>query len=230
LDKLKAESSGILKVLVEYCLEYQKRGLSDIPKAIQQGTDDYKAESDPLAQFIFDSCVESGNASVKTGELYKGYLTWADSQGFTLRERMSNTSFGRRLANKYDHKQTEKGRLYLGIGLKNDGSLGTNDGLRPVFNVLSNIEASCGSDLKKGSNPSYPSLNDTKRDSSDEVPEPGLPSDLVEVWVAVGRPIVYLGAGESTQDLEFFLTNNKLNERQISALQDWYQKNRAEVI
>lgn len=128
-DKLKAEDAGIFSLLVEYCLEYQKRGLSDIPAAIQQSTDDYQAESDPLNQFILDSCIESANATVKGADLYKAYISWADSQGLKERERLTNNAFGRRMSSKYQNDHARTGKVYHGIGLRVTDYSKLGDGL-----------------------------------------------------------------------------------------------------
>ena len=74
-------------------------------------------------------------------------------------------------------------------------------------------------------------LTDSSRHTTtlpDELTAGSLPGDLLEVWVAKGRPVIYLGAGESTQDLEKVL-KFKLNEHQTEALNKWYQKNIVEV-
>jgi hypothetical protein len=51
-----------------------------------------------------------------------------------------------------------------------------------------------------------------------------LPGDLLALWVEKGRPIVYLGNGQSTENLEKVI-NFKLTEIQTAAILAWYKKN-----
>lgn len=52
-----------------------------------------------------------------------------------------------------------------------------------------------------------------------------LPAGLRELWLSKGKPIIFLGAGESCQDLEKLLTGS-INERQEKAILDWYEEHR----
>ncbi|WP_332445400.1 hypothetical protein [Dehalococcoides mccartyi] len=55
------------------------------------------------------------------------------------------------------------------------------------------------------------------------------PGDLLQLWVSEGRPIVYLGAGENCEDLEKLLSA-VINERQRSAINNWYEEKKLKVI
>ena len=66
---------------------------------------------------------------------------------------------------------------------------------------------------------------DEKNKSLDTLP----PADLLETWISKGRPIIYLGSGESCQDLEKRL-GFSFNESQFKALMDWYSKNTVQEV
>ncbi len=119
--KLDAEAPGILAWLVRGCLEWQKRGLGDIPKSITAATQEYKTESDPLGLFITEICVETPAAVTKSSELYKEYVKWAASLNLRERERLSLTAFGRRMKDKYEKLVQRDATYYRGIGLKSCG-------------------------------------------------------------------------------------------------------------
>ena len=89
--KLLAEAPGILNWLIAGCLAWQKRGLEPVPVTVLAATEDYKNESDPLAQFIGDACVVLPQAYVKASELFKDYVKWSLDQGIPEKERLSNT-------------------------------------------------------------------------------------------------------------------------------------------
>jgi hypothetical protein len=65
---------------------------------------------------------------------------------------------------------------------------------------------------------------------SDNIPSSKdlFPGDLLKLWVSEGRPIIYLGAGENCEDLEKLLSV-AIDERQGSAINNWYEKKKQEV-
>lgn len=85
-EKLQAEAPGILNWLLAGCLAWQKRGLDPAPAAVLSAIEVYRTESDPLAQFLEDKCVEAPQAIVMAGPAYKAYSIWAEGQGFIERE------------------------------------------------------------------------------------------------------------------------------------------------
>lgn len=121
LDKLTAETSGILNWLIEGCLKWQKQGLEPTPECVLRATEEYQTDSDPLSQFILDECAFTAQAQVKASDLYKAYLKWCDDQGMRERERMTNTTFGRRMGQKFKKEHNRAGTFYQGVGMKSDG-------------------------------------------------------------------------------------------------------------
>ena len=116
-EKLRAEASGILAWMVRGCLEWQKRGLGPIPKSVEAATSEYQQESDPLAEFVAEKCIERPETTIPASELYKAYQQWATAEGMVGREILTSTTFGRRLGERYQKDRRGGKILYQGIGL-----------------------------------------------------------------------------------------------------------------
>ena len=167
---LRAEAPGILVWLVRGCLEWQRRGLEPIPACVRAATEEYKQESDPLAEFIAARCVEHENATVKAADLYGEYKTWADEQGMGPREMLTSTAFGRRIAQHHLKTRGSSGNVYHGIGLAVYGSMYgsereiTESTISPIDTLPSrgNIE-----------NPTQPYIHEGKHYTLPGSPKPG---------------------------------------------------------
>lgn len=77
LDKLKAEAPGILRKLVEGCIDWQQRGLRP-PAAVQMATAEYREEMDLLAEFLEDCCEVGDGLTVQKKTLYLTYTDWCE--------------------------------------------------------------------------------------------------------------------------------------------------------
>jgi putative DNA primase/helicase len=73
---LLAEASGILAWALRGCLKWQEEGLG-IPPAVSEATEAYRVESDPLAEFLKESCEARSDGFVESGALLSHYNTWA---------------------------------------------------------------------------------------------------------------------------------------------------------
>jgi P4 family phage/plasmid primase-like protien len=120
--KLAAELPGILRWLVEGCLEYQRKGLAE-PDEVKAATQGYRSDMDVIAQFVEDECVESPRAEAPASKLYECYRDWCEHAGETA---ASQRVFGLRLRDReYESFQvtsgSNKGRKgWRGIGLRED--------------------------------------------------------------------------------------------------------------
>jgi putative DNA primase/helicase len=74
--KLEQELPGILAWLVKGCLKWQKEGLM-VPPEVKEATQEYRAETDILPQFLADSCTLDKAARVPSRNLYEAYKSWA---------------------------------------------------------------------------------------------------------------------------------------------------------
>jgi putative DNA primase/helicase len=124
-EKLKSVLPAILAWVYQGWLDYQGQGLNP-PAAVLERTESYRSESDPIGQFITERCV-TGNPFMKV----KAKALYDDWQAFALMEGhppMTNTEFGRRLADRKLEKTKSNGvNYYLGIALaaeeENNGAL-----------------------------------------------------------------------------------------------------------
>lgn len=116
LDKLKAEAPHILAWMVAGCLEWQRRGLADVPATIANQTAEYRAEQDVIGQWLADCTTAARDSETETGALYDSYRIWAINSGL---KPASKVSLGRRLSERgFVQRQTHGRRLWCGIALK----------------------------------------------------------------------------------------------------------------
>ena len=119
-DYLKAhEGPGILRWLVDGCLAWQQVGLGE-PAAIRDATGEYRAESDPIADFVAECCesaVTAVTAVTRGSELFAAYSKWADTQRLSKLERLNAKDFGRRMADRFTRRHTNTGKVYDGVHL-----------------------------------------------------------------------------------------------------------------
>src|SRR5581483_4078351 len=110
-----AEQSGILAWLVRGCLDWQRDGLNP-PESVRMATQEYRAGEDTLAQWQSERCFVGTDAEMKAGKGYEDYSKWADENGL---KPMNGMTFAKRMGKRFEKKRTERGYVYLGIGLLN---------------------------------------------------------------------------------------------------------------
>jgi putative DNA primase/helicase len=111
------EGPGILNWLIEGCLAWQAEGLGE-PAAVQHATDEYRSDSDPIADFLAESCDCDVTAVTRGGELFEAYGKWAEKQGLSRRERLNAKDFGRRMAERFTRRHTNTGKVYDGVSVR----------------------------------------------------------------------------------------------------------------
>ena len=117
-SKLRAEAPHILAWMLEGCLEWQRRGLQDVPKAIAEATQSYKAEMDIMGEWIAERLVVGDpNATVPGAMLYASYKLWAIDNGYKMP--MTNHTFGRRLLDRgFTKTKVASIQVWIGVSLK----------------------------------------------------------------------------------------------------------------
>lgn len=80
--KLMQEAPHIFAWMVQGCVEWCRRGLSDTPRAIREATSSYKEDQDILGQWIAECTEQSSHETVST-EAYGNYKVWAQDNGFS---------------------------------------------------------------------------------------------------------------------------------------------------
>ncbi len=113
LGVLKGEAPGVLAWLVRGAMAWYREGLRP-PESVRLATEAYREEEDTVGQFIAEACVEGAEMTVKASELYRAYVTWAESYGLKA---MSQQAFGRRVSKRFSKEKTRQGLVYRSLGL-----------------------------------------------------------------------------------------------------------------
>jgi putative DNA primase/helicase len=79
-DKLRVEWPGILKWMIDGCLDWKQHGLRP-PAAVLDATAAYLDAEDATAAWIEERCVLDPNAWASSSELFTSWKSWADTQG-----------------------------------------------------------------------------------------------------------------------------------------------------
>lgn len=119
LDKLKAEAEHIAAWMLDGCIEWQRRGLADVPGVVAAQTKDYREEQDLVGQWLAER-IDSGSAAAgcqcPSKLLYGDYCEWAEANG--LRP-CSAIALGRRLRERgFVSERKSSGPEFQGIALK----------------------------------------------------------------------------------------------------------------
>jgi putative DNA primase/helicase len=119
-SKLKAESSGILRWVLEGCVLWQRQGLG-LPAVVEAASRSYREENDHVGEFVGDCCLVAPDACVSAAALWKSYLYWAaDNQDRPLERKV----FSARLEGKSFRKKRvghERTWTWSGLSLKPSG-------------------------------------------------------------------------------------------------------------
>lgn len=107
------EADHILAWMLEGCLAWKEKGLSDVPKRIAEETGQYRKDMDTLGEWIDDCCLVSESVESETRSLYQSYENWAQESGLRA---VSLQAFGRQLTERgFICKPTKTARLRKGL-------------------------------------------------------------------------------------------------------------------
>jgi putative DNA primase/helicase len=116
-ETLLIERDGILRWMVDGCLEWQKIGLNP-PTCVISATEEYLESEDALGRWIEEECIENPNALGTTNELFDSWKGWAEKNGeyYGTKRRFSDDM------DKRGFKRRRSGHggshAFQGIGLK----------------------------------------------------------------------------------------------------------------
>jgi len=120
-ETLKTEASGILNWMIQGCLAWQKEGLNP-PPAVRSAVEDYRTETDILADFLESCCEIAPGQMVRVTDLYESYLKYCEDK--SIRKGLSKPRFNEDLLGRpgitKDKAGPEQRRFWAweGIGLK----------------------------------------------------------------------------------------------------------------
>ena len=116
------ETTGraVLAWAVKGCVEWYRNGLQ-IPTSVRQATESYKANSNPLADFVGDDCVLNAAAYTKVADLRQAYDSWCSENG--EKNILNRNQFATAIKELGCTSGTRSGnRVWLGIALRSDAA------------------------------------------------------------------------------------------------------------
>jgi putative DNA primase/helicase len=116
-DKLWAERSGILNLLLAGMQDYLSDRKLRRPQSVIGAADAYVKDSDLMGQFIEERCWFAANEETGARDLYLEYRFWCHDRGL---QPMSMPVFRADFANKTGalQKRSSKGQVWGGVGIK----------------------------------------------------------------------------------------------------------------
>jgi putative DNA primase/helicase len=116
-EKLRLEWPGILRWMIEGCLEWQRIGLA-APEAVTKATADYMTSEDSLGIWLADRCEKDRAVWTSTKALFESWKSWAEGAGDYVG---SQKRFSQNLEAKgYIPGRTNQTRSFQGIKLKGE--------------------------------------------------------------------------------------------------------------
>ena len=115
LSKLKDEAPHILAWMIDGCLEWQRRGLADMPRVVAEQTAAYQEEQDVIGRFLCECTTRDPSRNTTGPELYDVYRQWASRNGLAP---ASTITFGRRMSERdFKSKRSNGKTVWFGIAL-----------------------------------------------------------------------------------------------------------------
>ncbi|MDX2185289.1 MAG: phage/plasmid primase, P4 family, partial [Gemmatimonadaceae bacterium] len=112
--KLLAEREGVLAWLLEGWADWHERGGLDPPAAVLAASELYRAESDPVGQFVNEWCERGPGLEEATTLLHDAFEAWCKVEGM---EPVNGNVFGKRLSDRGYGRRKSSGVTYR-TGLK----------------------------------------------------------------------------------------------------------------
>ncbi len=116
-DKLAKELPGVLNWLLDGYRLWRERGLV-IPAAVLAATDQYRAESDPVGEFLRVCAMPAEHAQLRAKDLYDVYGAWCRRNAV---DPISSNAFGRRLSDRGVRKVTVQ-VVYYALEFTDEGN------------------------------------------------------------------------------------------------------------
>ncbi|SFU23164.1 phage/plasmid primase, P4 family [Paraburkholderia aspalathi] len=113
---LDAERDGILRWVVDGCIDWQRGGGLRIPAVIAAETAAYRADTDMLGEWVDECCEQDWSERAAIGEAYEGYKGWLIAQGVRY---PSRKVFARQMAERgFDVVKSHGTRYFEGLRLR----------------------------------------------------------------------------------------------------------------
>ena len=118
LDRmLMREREGILAWSVRGCAAWQREGLNP-PPVITAASEEYRQESDQVAQFLTERCDEDSDGTCRASDLHRAYQAWGQRHGVATDDLLTSTKFGLQVSERFKKTHMRDGNVYQGVRLK----------------------------------------------------------------------------------------------------------------
>ena len=115
LDKLKGEAPAILAWLAAGCVEWQRQGLGE-PEAVRLATAAYREQSDPVADFVHESCEVDPDGWISNQKMREAYEAYCNANG---EKKLNEKRFGEAMKRHgVEQTKTRQGRVWHGLTFK----------------------------------------------------------------------------------------------------------------
>lgn len=112
--------TAVLAWAVAGCRDWQRDGLGTVPERVLAATAEYRADMDPLADWLEDATVAAVGVFTFHRELLASYLEWSKTNG--IRRPLGRKAFTQRLAEKFVPTRHTTGRGFVGLALGQIGN------------------------------------------------------------------------------------------------------------
>ena len=123
-----SEAPGILAWAIRGAVAWHDHGLANPPACVMSATADYQTESDALADWKRECCIERKGDCIAGRDAYASYTAWAEKEKLSPREILSKLNFGRKLSAVFMSKHTRSGVMYWGFSVAGQDQLSLNLG------------------------------------------------------------------------------------------------------
>jgi putative DNA primase/helicase len=119
-EKLKAEWPGILRWLIEGCLEWQREGLNPPPE-VRAATQDYLADEDLIGRWLEECTVRAAQDYTASAALYTSFKAWAEAAHEYVVSKKALTQALQEKGFRESRKATSRG--FIGLRLRSPETL-----------------------------------------------------------------------------------------------------------
>jgi len=139
-DRLLGELSGILNWAAQGWLELEKDGRFSTPESARQASDQLRAATSPITEFVHECCEIGSEHSVTRDVIHDAYLRWCESEG--IKQPRTKGWFVRDLRAAYQSLSVayQGGDTIFGIGLRTSASVSDMNRARGGWNQRSEYE------------------------------------------------------------------------------------------
>lgn len=114
IEKLQAESSGILNWIIEGAIEWQSRGLNP-PGQIRSAVDEWRGESDVVAEFVSAGTAPAPGHWTPAREMFEAFQLWCEREHLDRRERLGRKAFTARLRGLIESARRSDGQGFVNV-------------------------------------------------------------------------------------------------------------------